>query len=417
MSLLKASLLNGTAVVVKIFCGILINKILAAYVGPAGYAVIGHFQNVLNVATSLAGGIMSAGITKSTAQHFSDEATQQRVWQTAFKLTAISTACVCLGLVLGNHWFSELLLPYPGMSNVLVWAAIALPAIAANGVLLAIINGKKEITIFAAANATGSVIGLLAVGIMAQKLGLRGALLALAISPALLLIATLFLARRCSWFKVKHLWGTIYRPVLAELSGFGLMGLTAALAGPFAYMFIRSHISSALGLEAAGYWQASWKLSEIFLLIVTTTLSAYYLPRLAEIRKSNELKREIFKVYCFFSPVVLIGACTMYLSRDFIINNLFTAEFSPMRHLFAWQLTGDVIKIGSWIMSFVLLGRAMIKQFIVTEILFSISFCLLVLIGVSQLGLKGVCIAYAVNYSFYWVAIALILRSETRRME
>jgi polysaccharide transporter, PST family len=417
MSLLKSSFLNGIAVIIKICCAVLINKILAAYVGPTGYAVIGQFQNVLNIATSLAGGVMSPGITKSTAQHFSDEATQHRLWQTAFKLTAVTTACVSVGLIAGNHWFSQVLLPYPGLSNVLAWAAIALPATAANGVLLAIINGKKEITIYATANAIGSVIGLVVIGLMAHMWGLRGALLALAISPAMLLLGTMLLVKRCSWFKFRHLWGSIYRPVLRELSGYGLMGLTAALAGPLAYMFIRSHISSSQGLAAAGYWQASWKLSEIFLLLVTSTLSAYYLPRLAEIRKSSELKAEITKVYFFFLPTVLIGACVMYLSRDFIIDKFFTSEFSPMRDLFAWQLTGDVIKIGSWILSFVMLGRAMVRQFIFTEILFSITFCLLAVIGVNQLGLKGVCVAYAINYALYWATIALILRSEAQRMD
>ena len=48
MNLIKVSLFNGFAVVIKVFVAIVLNKILAIYVGPAGYAIIGHFQNIFS---------------------------------------------------------------------------------------------------------------------------------------------------------------------------------------------------------------------------------------------------------------------------------------------------------------------------------------------------------------------------------
>ncbi len=417
MSLVKTSMLNGIAVVVKVASALVLNKILAVYVGPAGYAIIGQFQNAVSIVASLAGGVLATGVTKATAQHFDDETKQHAVWQTAirFSLGASLFAAIAL-LFVGNnlaHW----LLHRTDMSNVFVWLALALPAMAVNNLLLAIVNGKKEVGIYVIANIIGSLLSMLVIGLLAYYFGLYGALVAFTINPAIVLCSTAAMLARRDWFKARFLWGKMNRPALRELSGFGLMGLTSALTTPVTYMLIRDHMATNLGLSATGYWQASWKISEIYLMLVTTTLSVYYLPRLAEIRTAPELKTEILKVYCFVMPIVIAGAISIYLLRDFIIHTLFTPDFLPMRDLFPWQLTGDVVKIGSWVLAYIMLGRAMVKIFVITEIIFSVSFVVLGWSLVGTLGLVGVSVAYAINYCFYWVVMAYLVKTEMRQMK
>ena len=195
------------------------------------------------------------------------------------------------------------------------------------------------------------------------------------------------------------------------------MALTSALTVPVTFMLIRDHLVTSLGLTAAGYWQASWKISEIYLMLVTTTLSVYYLPRLAEIRTALELKKEIIKVYRFVMPIVAVGAATIYLLRDFIIYTLFTPDFLPMHELFSWQLAGDVIKIGSWILGYILVGRAMVKFFVMTEIAFSIIFILMSWLFVGIFGLIGVAMAYAINYCLHLACMVFLVLHELRKME
>lgn len=416
MSLVKTSLLNSLAVAIKVATAILLNKILAVYVGPTGYAAIGQFQNALAVATSLAGGVTASGVTKATAENFEDEARQHAVWQTAIKLTLCATAIVSATILLAGPWLSELILRRFEMSSIFIWTGLSLPAIATNNLLLAIINGKKEVGIFVASNIIGSLFSLCIIGFLTYVWGLYGALLALTLSPAFLLFGTVVLISRRSWFSVKFLWGRIDRSNLRELSGFGLMGLTSALATPITFMLIRNYLSVSLDLSAAGYWQASWKISEIYLMLVTTTLSVYYLPRLAEIKKAHELKSEILKVYILVLPTVVIGAGAIYVLRDFIISSLFSSDFGPMRELFAWQLTGDVIKIGSWVLSFIMLGRAMIKAFLLTEIFFSFLLYFLTVSLVDLNGLTGASLAYAINYAIYWLVVAIIISKNIKKM-
>lgn len=417
MSLVKTSLLNGIAVAVKVASALVLNKILAIYVGPAGYAVIGQFQNAVSIIVNLAGGVVATGVTKVTAQHFDDEAKQHAVWQTAIRFSLVASVMAAIPLLLMGDSLAQWLLHRADMSSVFIWLALTLPAMAANNLLLAIVNGKKEVGIYVTANIIGSLISMMLVGLLAFNFGLYGTLVAFAINPAIVLLATAAIVARRDWFKAKFLWGQMNRPALRELSGFALMGLTSALTVPISYMFIRDHLATSLGLSAAGYWQASWKISEIYLMLVTTTLSVYYLPRLAEIRTAPELKTEIIKVYRFVMPVVAAGAITIYLLRDFIIKTLFTPDFLPMRELFPWQLAGDVIKIGSWILAYIMLGRAMVKLFVITEISFSISFVLLSWLLVDIFGLVGVAIAYAINYFLYWASMGFLVKNEMRQMK
>lgn len=416
MSLVKTSLLNGIAVVVKVASALVLNKILAVYVGPAGYAVIGQFQNAVSIIVSLAGGVVATGVTKATAQHFDDEAKQHAVWQTAIRFSLVASVMAAIPLLLMGDSLAQWLLHRSDMSSVFVWLALTLPAMAANNLLLAIVNGKKEVGIYVTANIIGSLISMLLVGLLAFNFGLYGTLVAFVINPAIVLLATAAIVARRDWFKAKFLWGQVNRPALRELSGFALMGLTSALTAPISYMFIRDHLATSLGLSAAGYWQASWKISEIYLMLVTTTLSVYYLPRLAEIRIASELKTEIIKVYSFVMPIVAAGAVMIYVLRDFIVNSLFTADFLPMRQLFPWQLAGDVVKIGSWILAYIMLGRAMVKIFVITEISFSISFILLSWFFVDIYGLVGVSMAYALNYSLYWLCMIYPIRIEMKNL-
>jgi PST family polysaccharide transporter len=403
MSLVKTSLLNGIAVAVKIGVAIILNKIIAVNIGPAGYAVIGQFQSTIAVVTSLSGGLMAPGITKGTAEHFDNEARQFLLWQTAVKISVIAVLIMSVTILLASHWLAVNILHRLDMSSVFVG-------------LLAVVNGKKEIGIYVAANICGSCLSLTIVGLLTYLWGLYGALMAIAVSPSILLLSTGVLIRRRMWFKLTAFWGKVDPTIFRELSGFGLMGLTSALSAPLAYFFIRNFLVESIGLSAAGYWQASWKISEIYLMLVTTSLSTYYLPRLAEIKTAEALKKEICKVYVFILPIAMSAALLMYLLRDYMIGSLFSENFGPMRDLFSWQLTGDVIKIGSWILSFVMLGRSMVKLFILTELVFSVSFYFMTLELVSRYGLVGVSMAYAFNYGIYWVAMIYLVKCEIQKM-
>ena len=103
------------------------------------------------------------------------------------------------------------------------------------------------------------------IGVLALEFGLYGALVAFTINPAIVLLATATLVAKRDWFTAKFIFGQINKTALSELTGFGLMGLTSALAMPMTLIVIRDQLAKNIGLTGAGYWQASCKISDITL--------------------------------------------------------------------------------------------------------------------------------------------------------
>ena len=80
-----------------------------------------------------------------------------------------------------------------------------------------------------------------------------------------------------------------------------------------------------------------------------------------------------------------------------------------MRDLFAWQMLGDTLKIGSWILAYLMLGKALVSIFITTEIIFGFGFFAWTWIFTNYFGMKSAVVAHAMNYFIYWIVIYLIL--------
>lgn len=416
MTLARTSLLNGIAVAIKMLTLLGINKILAVYVGPAGYAALGQFQNAVQMVTTLASGAINTGVTKYTAEYYEDEAKQHRVWQTAASIALTGSLITGTIVAVFNQQLALWFLKDAHYGGVFIWFAATLAPFTLNALLLAILNGKKEITRYVIANIAGSVFALLVTAFMAIKFGLYGALIALAVYQSITFFITLLLCCKASWFKLGHLLGGVDRQMAFNLGKYAAMALTSAICVPISHILVRNHIGDTLGWTAAGYWEALWRLSAAYLMLITTTLSVYYLPKLSELKSVIEIETEVILGYKIILPAVAVSGLFIYFLRDLIISVLFTVDFEPMRELIAWQMVGDTLKIGSWVLAYVMLSKAMFQMFMVTEVIFACCFVMLSWVFTIRFGLKGVAIAHAVTYGFYWVVTAVLVRRNLARL-
>ena len=80
-----------------------------------------------------------------------------------------------------------------------------------------------------------------------------------------------------------------------------------------------------------------------------------------------------------------------------------------MRELFPWQLAGDVVKIASWLLSYIMLAKAMTRLFIITELISGVVFAGLAVLCVDEYGLTGVSMAYLLTYIFYGLAMVFYI--------
>jgi PST family polysaccharide transporter len=410
LTLIKTSLLNAIAVGVKMLTLLGLNKILAVYVGPAGYASLGQFQNAVQMISTLASGAINTGVTKYTAEYHEDEAKQRAVWRTAGTIALVGSVLLSVLVFVFRADLAQWFLSDVRLAPVFGWFAATLVLFVFNTLLLAILNGKKDIHRYVVANIAGSVFALLVTSVMVVQRGLMGALVGFAVYQSLAFFVTLALCVRTPWFRMSQLVGRMDKEVTNNLAKYTAMALTSAATVPLSHMLIRDHLGQTLGWEAAGYWEAMWRLSAAYLMLVSSTLSVYYLPRLSELQTSAEIRKEILAGYRVILPVVLVCALVVYGLREFIIKSLFSAEFMPMETLFFWQLVGDVLKIASWLMGFVLTAKAMLGFYVVSEVAFSLLFYVLIAQMVAFFGLEATAIAHACVYMLHLLFMFWVLR-------
>lgn len=409
MNLFRTSVLNGVAVLIKTITMFVLNKILAVYLGPTGYAAIGQFQNFIQMVTTFAGSAINTAVVKYTAEYHEDETKQRAVWKTAGSIVFLFSLLFAILILIFQKQLALYIFQSLKYQTIFIWFAIFLIFFNFNTLFLAILNGKKEILKLVLANIAGSLFALVITGILAIKLQLYGALIALSIYQSIAFIVTLILCHRADWFEFSSLLGKIDLGITKKFASFILMALVSAICVPLSQMLIRAYLSQEFSLAYAGYWEAMIRLSTVYLLLVTTTLGVYYLPRLSELNAIDEIKKEVYLGYKFIFPLAVVGGICVFILRDWIINLLFSPSFAPMQDLFLWQMMGDALKIGSWILAYLMLSKAMTKLYICTEIIFTVSLIALTYICTQVFGFEGVSIAHLINYGLYWIVISLFI--------
>ncbi|WP_336169069.1 O-antigen translocase [Acinetobacter sp. 161(2023)] len=409
MNLLKTSVLNGVAVLIKTATMFILNKILAVYVGPAGYAAIGQFQNFIQMVTTFAGSAINTAVIKYTAEYYEDETKQRSIWKTAGSIVLLFSLIFSFIILIFQKQLSVYIFHTDLYQTVFAWFAVFLTFFTFNALFLAILNGKKEVLRLVVANIVGSIFSLAVTSLLAIKYSLYGALVALSIYQSLAFLVTLFLCYKANWFRFSYLFGKIDKTIAKKFVAFALMALVSAVCVPLSQMAIRGYLTHEYGMIYAGYWEAMIRLSAAYLMLVTTTLGVYYLPRLSELSKLEDIKSEVYLGYKFIFPLAVTGGLVVYGLRDWIISLLFTKNFLPMRDLFLWQMIGDSLKIGSWILAYLMLSKAMTKLFIITEIVFALTSILFTILFTKVMGFDGVSMAHLVNYALYWVVMGLLI--------
>ena len=416
MTLVKTSVLNGFATAARISAALVLNKVLAVYVGPAGYTLVGQLQNAVAIASSVSGGAMAVGITKFTAQYSEDAPRQRLVWRTAAAYSLIATAVISLSLIFFRAPLARLLFDDSTLSIVFICLAFTLPGAAASSLLLAVLNGKNSIQLNAIQAVCVSILSCASVVGLAIFFRTTGALFALALNLTLTAIVTLGLCWKARWLTLDSFIGRPSATVGRPLLGYALMALTSALVAAGSQLLVRNHLIVHFGLIATGNWQAVFKISEIYLTMFTATLGLYYLPRLAQINRGQQLRAEIRHLYTYLLPAAALAAAAIYVLRAPLVAWLFTEQFKGMVPLFGLQLLGDVLKVGSWVLGFVMVGRGMVQWYVVTELIFSALWVLLVWVFTEHLGLIGATAAFACNYALYWLFMGWLIGRETRRL-
>ena len=407
--LVKVFSLSSVATLVKMLTGLISTKVVAVLIGPGGVALLGQLNNLVYIVQYLASGAINNGVVKYVSEHKGSVGKVRTLLTNALLVTVVCSLACGTAMIACHGRLSRWIMLSDEYGYIFIVFGVTVILYAFNMLLLSIVNGYREYKMFIRINVANSLAGLVFAVVLTLLYGLPGALIGAMTYQSAVFFVTLYMVRRKPWARWSYFRGRIDRSIIRNYLKYALMTLVSIGTMPVAQILIRRYIMLDLSELEAGWWEAMNRISNIYLLVVTTSFSVYYLPRLSEITEPNEVRREIGKAFKVIIPLLLTGFVLVYLCRFLIIRILFTSEFLPMAKLFGWQMGSDLFKIGCYILTYVMIAKARTVVYVTTEIVFTIIYiglaCQLMqtsagIIGVTQAGMAAYLLHMGVVYLY-----------------
>lgn len=408
MNLIKTSILSFLATAIKALSGIVINKAIAVIIGPSGIALIGQFQNSIQIFLSLAQGGINAGIVKYTSEQKDNQDELVEYWSAAARVALISSVIISVGILIFSNKLSKTILGVDSYSGVFILLGSTIIFYTLNQFLLSVLNGLREIKLFIKINIYQSICSLIVTTTAVLLYGIHGALYSLVLNQAIIAIILLVEIRDLKIISFTSFFKEFDSIKCKKLVSFSLMALTSVIVGPASLILIRHFLSTDIDIEHAGYWQSMWYMSSIYMMIFTTTLSTYFLPKFSSLESKDLLRKEVIDGLKIIIPLIIVVCMTIYHLKWFIVKVLFSEAFEGMLVLFKWHLIGDVMKIIAWLFSYLLIAKAKTRMFIISELFLHSILVLSSMVFIKNLGFVGVSYAYAFTYILYFLFILVM---------
>lgn len=411
-SIFKSTSLFGGVQVYQILIQIIKSKFVAVLLGPAGVGIMGLYQSGLLLVQQLS----SMGLASSAVRDVSEANGSNDTLKIA-NTVAVIRKCVwitgLLGLVLvvcfspllskasfGNY---DYIVPFIVLSFTLLMDQLS----AGQKVVL---QGMRRLKALAKCSAFGVTLGLFTSVPLYYWLGIDGIIPTLVLNSVCVLVLSWLYSRK---IKIEKVYVSS-KQTFEQGKQMLVMGVSMSLSGIFASIVsyvIRGFIQGNGGVEQVGLYQAGFVIMNTYVGMVMNAIATDYYPRLAAINRDNEKCREAVSQQGEIGVMILapmLAFCLVFM--PFVLKFLYSDRFLAANEYISWACLGMLLRLGSWIISFLYVAKAESKLFVKLELstnLYYLAFCL---IGYKFLGLTGLGIAFTLEYIVYFVMVYLIAR-------
>ncbi|KRB43875.1 oligosaccharide flippase family protein [Terrabacter sp. Root181] len=386
-------------------------KIVAVNLGATGLGELGLLvTGVGAVATTLGLGL-GTGAVVPLASSAADASRHQSVlsalrWST-WVLSLAGGALSYLGWMAFGPTFME-----ATKTEIAFAFAVAVAATILASRFTAILSGSSSYVLLAVAQVGAGLVATLFLWSARDASAAR--VLQVAISaPAVSLLVICATAARHAMQSARERHDTVGPNWLPELRG--MLGLGAAVAVSAVLMnssqfFATAWIATRVGGTEAGIFQGTWAIAALYLAFVLAALNADFLPRLSHLRssatrQSRAAAKEIERLLIVTTPLILaLSACAPW-----VLALLYSGDFASGGTMLRWFLIGDLFKVMAWPLSYVLLARALKTAYILSELAWSATFVVMVVLLV-PLGVDLAGMAYAMANIVFFAQLAIRTR-------
>ncbi|MFO1431413.1 MAG: O-antigen translocase [Candidatus Competibacteraceae bacterium] len=408
--ILRSTSIIGGSSVMNILIGLVRVKVLAVLLGPAGVGLAGLYNSIMSTAGTLVGfGLGSSGV-RQIAEAGGEPQTLSRVRQALWYANLLLGALGLLLLWLLREPVSRWVFDDTTHAGAVGWLGLGVLLSLIAGSQTALLQGLRRIGDMARLSVLGSLLGTLAGISLIALFGQEGILAYTLAGPVISVgVAGYFVAK-------------VPRPAQALLSltelmrqwrlmlGLGVVFMVTGLMAGLTQLAVRSLIARDLGLVATGYFQAAWTISMMYIGFVLSAMGADYYPRLTQAiddrAHANRLVNEQARVALLLAGPVLLG---MMAFAPLVINLLYARNFGPTVEILRWQILGDLIKVATWPMAFILLARGAGRLYFLAESAWLGFYLAGVWLGLPRFGLVVTGFMFLLAYGMYFTLIYLVV--------
>lgn len=411
-SIFKATSLFGGVQVYQILIQIIKSKFIAVLLGPAGVGIMGLYQSGLQLIQQLS----SMGLSQSAVRDVSEAngsndlhriaktvtVVRKLVWVTGI-LGLILVACFSSLLSKTSFGNYDYTIPFIILSVTLLLDQLS----AGQRVVL---QGLRRLKDLAKCSSFGVTFGLITSVPLYYWLGIEGIVPTLILNSLCSLILSWFYSRKIKVEKVK----ITPKQTLEQGKLMLVMGVSMSISGILSTIVayaIRGYIQANGGVEQVGLYQAGFVIMTTYVGMVMNAIATDYYPRLAAINKDNQKCREAMSQQGEIGVMILAPMLTICLVfMPFVLKILYSDKFLAANEYISWACLGMMLRLASWVISFLFVAKAESKLFMINELsanLYSLAFSL---IGYKTMGLTGLGIAFALEYLVYFIQCYIIAR-------
>ena len=403
----------GAASVLNILSGVVKMKAAAVLLGPAGVGLVGLYQNLVQTASTVSAlGLGSVGTRQiAAAQATGDGAKVGEVRRALFWATLALSALGALIFVAASGWIAEHLLAAPEHAGDVAWLAAGVAFTVAAGSQGALLTGLRRIGDLARLQVLTGVLSA-ALGVAAiWWWGAQGLLALVLAAPVVRFAAGHYYVARLGPPQGPTAALSAMADEWRRMAALGLPFMLSGLVTVLGHLAVRSIVQRELGADDLGYFQAAWAVGMLYLGFVLGAMGTDYYPRLTaaigDRQAATRLVNEQTEVALLLCGPAILG---MLALAPWVIRLLYTAEFAPAAEVLRWQLLGDMLKVMSWPLGFVLLAAGAGRTFIATESSGIGVFVAGAALAVPAMGVAGTGAAFLALYVWYLPLVYLLAR-------
>lgn len=384
----------------------MLTKLFAILLGPSGIAVLGNMKSVMQILMSSASFGMQRGIIRFTSEFREQRHAFQKLLGTLHIIYGSIALVIAVVLFFLSDYLANVILQDDKYAWLFQILAIIVPFQGFHVLYFSILQGLDNYKKVVWVELVMIFCNLIFVGLSTFKFGLTGALFSVACMPVFyFFVSVVFLKSDIPNFKIA--WSS---STAKNLFLYALMTLFSGIAFPLLFILIRNHISSVLGIDEVGYWEAVNQFSFFYFILLNSVMLMYVLPKITAQTDNVFYRSQVVEYVKKIMPLFAVFLIVLFLLRKYAILVLLSPEFTSIETLFGWQLLGDFFRAMTLIFSIYFHARRLAIPYITIDALLIVLLFTLTTVFVDSYGLIGAVKAHFISYFIYFIVTVFWLR-------